>query len=92
MSRPVIERSLSCDQMGRSSVSARATVGQSSGSRGDAALGVLAAVVVVGCGLPLDGHDLERGEQQRGVQAALVGQPWDVAGDLECDGFGGETA
>jgi hypothetical protein len=50
---------------------------------GDALFGVLAAVVVVGRGPPLDRNDLECGEQQRGVQAALRGQAWDVAGDLD---------
>jgi hypothetical protein len=30
---------------------------------------------------------LQCGEQQRGIELALVGQAWDVAGDLERDGF-----
>ena len=59
---------------------------------GDALLGVLAVVVVVGGGLPFDGHDLQRGDQQRGIEAALVGQAGDVAGDLDGDGFGGDAA
>jgi hypothetical protein len=53
-------------------------------------LGVLGAVVVFGRGPPLDRHDLECGEQQRGVQAALLPQAWDVTGDLE--GVGGGAA
>ncbi len=92
-SRPAVARSLSWDQTGRSRVSARATVGQSSGAAcGDALLGLLAMPVVVGRGLPLDGHDLQRGEQQRGVQATLLGEAWDVARDLDGDGFGGDAA
>jgi hypothetical protein len=59
---------------------------------GDALLGVLAAVVVVGGGSPFDRHDLQRGEQQRGVQAVLVGETGDVTGDLDGDCLGGDAA
>jgi hypothetical protein len=59
---------------------------------GDALLGVVAAVVVVRRGLPLDRHDLQRGEEQRGLQAALVGEAWDVPGDLDGDAIGGDAA
>jgi hypothetical protein len=38
---------------------------------GDAPFGLLAVGVVLVRGRPLDRHDLERGEQQRGVEAAL---------------------
>jgi hypothetical protein len=52
----------------------RPVVGVACGDALFALFGVLAAVVVVGRRPPLDRHDLEYGEQQRGVQAALRGQ------------------
>jgi hypothetical protein len=41
--------------------------------RSDALLGLFAPVFVVSDGLPVDWHDLEGGEQQRRVHAALAG-------------------
>lgn len=61
-------------------------------ARGDALFGVLASPVVVGVGSPFDRHDLQRGEQKGRVQAPFGGQAWDVAGDLDGDGFGGDAA
>jgi hypothetical protein len=52
----------------------------------------LALVVIVAGGLPVDGHDLKRGEQQRRVQATLLRQARDVAGDLNGDSAGGDAA
>jgi hypothetical protein len=52
----------------------------------------LALVVVAADGLPVDRHDFQRGEQQRRVQATLCRQAWDVAGDLNGDGVGGDAA
>jgi hypothetical protein len=37
----------------------------------DALLGLLAVILVLAPGLPLDRHDLERCEQQRGVEVTL---------------------
>jgi hypothetical protein len=52
----------------------------------------LALVVVVTDRLPVDGHDLQRGEQERRVQSMLRRQARDVASDLNSDSVGGDAA
>jgi hypothetical protein len=58
-------------------------------ARGDAVLGLFASLSWSAGGF--HSMDLERGEEQRRVEVALLGQAWDVSGDLEGDGFDGEA-
>ena len=81
-STPASLKSLSCDQIGNAELPCESECRPIAWVPGrDPVLRLYAPVLIVGRRLPLDRHHLQRGEQQRGIELPLHGEPRDVPRD-----------